>query len=421
MNAPPLLLLSEDDAAAYVRSRASDIFGKGRGVEVISAERLTGGNLNFAFAITVELDIGWGTARTEQMFFLKQAPPYIAIFGPEGVPLTQNRIRVEHAAYCTFAKCLKGTTVERAVPAVRYYDDTHRVLVVDFADICYVELDQQLGTATLSDCDEEVRRAVNLGGVGHAIGCFLGHLHAATHASIGENKDAALALAHEFGNKDMRDIQVAYVFTKCFEDRVAAASAGLDVTDLLVERVDALKAKYFDASKGECLCHGDLHAGSVLANIFPSSPNQLQIKVVDMEFAVYGPAGLDIGSLFSSLILAAVHASVEAKPSLDRACTIRRLHDCAERVWQAYESIMLQRGVSAEAVRRISVDASGYAGVEVARTLLGFAGKRSALNEFSVEALDAAQRARGLAVAQRLILEDAGVELVLAVLDSAGV
>jgi len=69
-------------------------------------------------------------------------------------------------------------------------------------------------------------------------------------------------------------------------------------------QVAVLKAQY-DGKDPACPCvlsHGDLHPGSVMANVASG-----KVKVIDPEFTVYAPPGLDVGSLLSGFVLAAVH------------------------------------------------------------------------------------------------------------------
>ena len=60
--------------------------------------------------------------------------------------------------------------------------------------------------------------------------------------------------------------------------------------------------KFPKVSENRSLCHGDLHPGSIMVN-----QEKGLVKIIDPEFAVYGPPGLDVGSLLSGFVLAAVH------------------------------------------------------------------------------------------------------------------
>lgn len=59
--------------------------------------------------------------------------------------------------------------------------------------------------------------------------------------------------------------------------------------------VTSLKAKFLTAA--EALIHGDLHTGSIMVN-------ERETKVIDPEFAFYGPMGFDVGLLLANFFLA---------------------------------------------------------------------------------------------------------------------
>ncbi len=65
-------------------------------------------------------------------------------------------------------------------------------------------------------------------------------------------------------------------------------------TDLKIA-VQRLKFKFL--STAEALIHGDLHSGSVMA-----TPEDT--RIIDPEFAFYGPMGFDVGALIGNLLLA---------------------------------------------------------------------------------------------------------------------
>ena len=177
--------------------------------------------------------------------------------------------------------------------------------------------------------------------------------------------------------------------------------------------VSYLKAKYlgyaFDEYDRFCLCHGDFHPGGVMVD-------GQDVKVIDPEFTVFGPPGLDLGSLLSGFVLAFIyHAlglggvkatvggdddeeedladiSSEKKPTNE----IERRHlaatmtneevDLLEGVrclWGRCEQKLLEEGIEPKQVRRISDDGVGFAMMEVVRTSLGFAGARDPARRIS--------------------------------------
>jgi len=64
---------------------------------------------------------------------------------------------------------------------------------------------------------------------------------------------------------------------------------------LLKLAVQELKARFL--SDAEALLHGDLHTGSVLVTLDDT-------RVIDPEFAFYGPMGFDMGALIGNFLLA---------------------------------------------------------------------------------------------------------------------
>jgi 5-methylthioribose kinase len=58
--------------------------------------------------------------------------------------------------------------------------------------------------------------------------------------------------------------------------------------------ITGMKAKFLTSA--QALIHGDLHTGSIMVN-------ERETKVIDPEFAFYGPMGFDVGLLFANLLL----------------------------------------------------------------------------------------------------------------------
>ena len=86
--ASPSPLLTAESVPAYLREQCNrgslTVFGASAS---ISAKAIAGGNVNYAFQAT---DAQSGTS-----IFVKQAPEYVAIFGPGGFPLSPARMQQE--------------------------------------------------------------------------------------------------------------------------------------------------------------------------------------------------------------------------------------------------------------------------------------------------------------------------------------
>lgn len=78
-------LLTVDSVADYVLKHAAQINVFPADAE-LTAEAIQGGNVNFAFCVR---------SSCGKSVFVKQAPEYVAVFGPNGLPLTSTRIQKE--------------------------------------------------------------------------------------------------------------------------------------------------------------------------------------------------------------------------------------------------------------------------------------------------------------------------------------
>ncbi|MET8159677.1 S-methyl-5-thioribose kinase [Sphaerisporangium sp. NPDC005289] len=181
-------------------------------------------------------------------------------------------------------------------------------------------------------------------------------------------------------------------------------------------------------TSAQALIHGDLHTGSVLVRAAePWAPRST--KAFDAEFAFYGPAGFDVGTLWGNYVLAAGRALALGEE--DHAAWVLGQ---AERTWQAYQRefrdlwpTRVYPRVFGDAVLRRFLgqareDAVAVAGAEAARRVIGLA-KVSDLATLPEE--PRARAARGVLRAARLLLveglpEGAGPDAVARLFDRVG-
>ena len=106
-------------------------------------------------------------------------------------------------------------------------------------------------------------------------------------------------------NKDLCKISEDLVFTEPYIDykgRNIITDGNLEYVQRELYEDDSLlleaaKLKQNFMNNAQALLHGDLHSGSIFAN-------QTGIKVLDPEFAFYGPIGYDVGNVIGNLIFA---------------------------------------------------------------------------------------------------------------------
>ena len=269
------------------------------------------------------------------------------------------------------------------------------VFVMDFLD-GYTLLDHDL-----------VETGVVSNQVSKGLGEFMGKTHAATHCSL-LSPERTSALVKDFENRPMRDIQLEYVFTKCYKESTEEQRAGLNVDEEFQNQVEALKGAYNGGNATNlALCHGDLHPGSVMVK-------GDDVKVIDPEFTVYGPPGLDVGSLLSGYVLAAVHQEFSNKRD-----AVSSIIEGIEAFWSAYQSEMQEGGISPELMKEIEIESVGFTVAEVCRTALEFAGGRKWL-QFEDSEVKANSRKAALKIVERCMVgrHEGGMDLLLSEIKS---
>lgn len=127
-------------------------------------------------------------------------------------------------------------------------------------------------------------------------------------------------------------------------------------------------------NNAQALIHGDLHSGSVFANADG-------IKVIDPEFAFYGPMGYDIGNVIGNFFFSLANkvytmpAETAAIEALSRI--IAETYDMTrEKLLEKYDELVtfpLYRadGFKKHYIASVMADSLGYAGTEIIRRVVG--------------------------------------------------
>ena len=99
------------------------------------------------------------------------------------------------------------------------------------------------------------------------------------------------------------------------------------------------------------------------------------MKVMDPEFCVYGPPGLDIGCLLAGYVLASVHHKHSCVPRSQE--DLQSIRSAVRLVWQKYVDTMEEEGgFTAELMDKVGVETVGFSMLDTCRTALGSAGVR---------------------------------------------
>ena len=210
----------------------------------------------------------------------------------------------------------------------------------------------------------------------------MGRTHAKTMNSEVDSTRRDYLKLH-FENREMRDVQSEFVFTKCYKESTDEQRMGLNLTPEFLEQVELLKQQYNGDSKYLVLTHGDLHPGSVMVE-----PATGETRVIDPEFTVYGPPGLDVGSLLSGYCLGAIHQA-----HCGNAKAVERIVEGAKAIWQSYCQAMKDvGGFSDEMLSDIVIELVGFTVAKVCRTAMEFAGGRKWLQFENADTRAAAKK-----------------------------
>ena len=344
----PAPLLTVETVPAYLAKNSAAI-GVFPPSATVTVKAIVGGNVNYAFQAT--------DSTSGKSIFVKQAPEFVAIFGPDGLPLTSARMQQEIDVYNEWRVILGDEAEKRFLPEIFLFDAVNMVFVMEFFGSCDLMEHGLVSNGLVSPV------------VATGLGEFMGRTHAATHSTIVSAERAQYLHSH-FENRAMRDIQLEFVFTKCYKEATDEQRAGLVLDDAFLAEVEALKKAYNgEVADSRVLCHGDLHPGSIMVN-----QDEGLVKIIDPEFTVYGPPGLDVGSLLSGFVLAAVHHAFSG--AKDNVEAVKSLRTGASSIWDAYTAAMSAGGVAAEVIAKIGAETVGFTVAEVCRTALGFAGGR---------------------------------------------
>lgn len=175
--------------------------------------------------------------------------------------------------------------------------------------------------------------------------------------------------------------------------------------------------KFAFLTRAEALLHGDAHTGSVMVAADPED-----IRVIDPEFALYGPMGFDLGAILANLWLSFFSQDGHgpgATPMQDWLLgeTLRLWETFAarfaelwrtERTGDAYPVALYDEAGSEAALdgvlARVEEDALGFAGAKMTRRIIGLA-KVADMETIADPAVKVACERRALALARVLVVE----------------
>ncbi len=357
------------------------------------------GNLNLVFIVQ----------SPKGAVIVKQALPYVRLVG-DSWPLPLRRAFFEYHALIRQAERDPGS-----VPEVYHFDEDQALIVMEYLTP-HVILRHKLMAG------EKVE------GLAERMGEFCARtLFRGSDLSMDTARrkaDAALFL----GNVELDDITENLVFSDpYFEAEMNHHTPGLDplVRALRADsdlKIAAQELKAAFAANAETMLHGDLHTGSIMCT-------ESETRVIDPEFAHYGPMGFDIGMLLANFFMAYYAMPGHIADARARAEYQEWILATIEGIWAAFEAefsrlwrserkgILFQASLfedqgdhlgAEQALARwlahVWRDTLGFAGIEMIRRTLSLA--HIAENDrIEDEALRAACEGRGLRLARALAVQ----------------
>lgn len=333
-------------AKAHVEAKWSD---------QITCGEIGDGNLNLVFHIQ-------DTANGHSII-MKQALPYAKVVG-ESWPLSLDRARIESEALQIEGKLCPGL-----VPKVyKYIPELALTIMEDLSD-------------------HTIMRKGLIEGNQYPL--FAGHIAEFMAKSLfftsdlGMNQQEKKVQAGRFINPDLCKITEDLIFDDPYTDSpnndvnpaIEDAAEALRKDEELHFEVALLREKFL--TKGQALIHGDLHTGSVFVT-------KDSTKVIDPEFAFYGPMGYDTGAVLANLILNYC-GQIGWR---DDESKLKEFHEylisSIREIWEQFEQhfrtlwnnhlvdrIAGTNGYQDHYINELLQDTFGYAGCKVVRRIVG--------------------------------------------------
>lgn len=327
------------------------------------------GNLNLVFIVE----------GPKGSVIVKQALPYVRLVG-DSWPLPLKRAFFEYHALTR-----QDQRAPNSVPAILHFDDVQALIIMERLQPHII-----------------LRHHMMAGQVVEGLGTFMGRFCARTAfrgsdlSMTAPNKKSDIALFA--GNVELCDITENLVFTDPYFEAEMNRHTSPQLDGIVAElradqllKIEAQHMKRAFTSKAETMCHGDLHAGSIMSTSNDS-------RVIDPEFAFYGPFGFDIGMLVGNYLMAYHAAGAHLKDNVVCAEFQNWILDTIAQTWAVFcdefsilwrtertgilyphtlyedqDDVEASEAALEQLLHEIFQDLLGFAGIEIHRRILGLA------------------------------------------------
>ena len=347
-------LMEASDVIPYVMEKLSMFEDTQR----LQCKEIGDGNLNYVFRV-------WDEEKGTSVI-VKQAGDTARI--SDEFKLSTNRIRIESDVLQ-----LEGKLAPRLVPDVYLYDDVMNCCVMeDLSDHTILRtafINHQIFPKLAED-----------------LTTFLVNTLLFTSDVVMNHKEKK-ELVKNYINPELCEITEDLVYSEPFTDHnkrneLFSLNEGWIREHIYGDyelRMEAAKLKFSFMTNAQALLHGDLHTGSVFVR-------EDSTKVIDPEFAFYGPMGYDIGNVVANLVFAWANADATMVSGVEKDVYVSWLENTIKDVIDLFSTKFLEawdvhvtdimakeEGFSRWYLQSVLKDTASVTGLELIRRIVGLA------------------------------------------------
>jgi len=371
--------LNEIDSIKYVKEKM-DLFGED---ENLISREIGDGNINYVYRIL--------SKDRSSSIVVKQADKKLRSSGRN---LDRDRIRIEAEALI-----LEGELAPGMVPKIYLYDEIMNCIIMEDLSEYQIMREALLDGKICKNFAEKISD-------------FLVNTMIPTTDFVKSPMEKK-KMVKNFINPELCDISERLVFTDPYtdieentfqEDNKVFVESTLYKDEKLHTEVLKLKNEFM--TNAQALIHGDLHTGSIFVK-------DDEIKIIDSEFAFYGPIGYDIGNVIANLIFAKIRNLILNRTpnnfDIWITKTIKNTLDLFKKKFYKYlfknteENSIKTKGFYQWYLNGILEYTAGAAGLEIIRRIVGEA-KVADIETIKKSKLKSKGERLGIAVAKDFII-----------------
>jgi len=324
----------------------------------IECDEIGDGNLNLVFKVVDK--------KNNKSIIVKRSLPYVRCVG-EDWPLNINRAEIESKILEIEYELTDGL-----VPEVYKFDSVmYASLMEDLSD----HVIMRTGLLELNQYPRFVEHITD----------FMVKTLLLTSDIVMDHQEKK-AYVKDFINPELCDITEALVYTEPFYN-----AERNNIDDFMIEfmknnvwndeklKLEVAKLKFDFMTNAQALLHGDLHTGSIFVK-------EDSTKVIDPEFAFYGPMAYDIGALIANLVMNYISTDAMVEDEEKQKAHKKYLLDTMRDVIDVFKEKFLKlfdEAVTDEMAKtpgfkewyldNVIIDTAGVTGCEMIRRTVGLA------------------------------------------------